>query len=334
MVRPPADAESSGEFLSERRALLSLEGLAIGDAFGQLVLDYGDWLFAGRGIPRGPWPWTDDTQMALSVVQALRELGGIDGDRLLGLFVDRYLADPLRGYDWISIRVLRRRATGGREDSIPWPVHGMIGNGAAMRVAPLGAWFADDPGRAVYEALQSARASHDDADCQAGAMAVAAMAALVAGGPGLKGVTLLERTVSFVPPGPTRRGLEQAAGIPAAQHFEAVRQLGTGVFRASRDTVPYALWCAAHHLDDFEEALWETVSGLGDTDTTCAIVGGLVALRTGSVPPWLLTAREPLPEGYRLFPAPDEGDWRPPQVPREIRDRVGMLESFGGIGDS
>lgn len=33
---------------------------------------------------------------------------------------------------------------------------------------------------------------------------------------------------------------------------------------------------------DYEAALWLTVSGLGDRDTTCAIVGGIVITCTGS----------------------------------------------------
>lgn len=49
----------------------------------------------------------------------------------------------------------------------------------------------------------------------------------------------------------------------------------------AQDTVPFALWCAARHLDDLEEAMWTTVSGLGDRDTTCAIAGGIVALAVG-----------------------------------------------------
>jgi ADP-ribosylglycohydrolase len=51
--------------------------------------------------------------------------------------------------------------------------------------------------------------------------------------------------------------------------------MGNGV--TSQDTVPLALWRAARHLGNFEEALWATVSGPGDRDTTCAIVGGILA---------------------------------------------------------
>jgi ADP-ribosylglycohydrolase len=61
--------------------------------------------------------------------------------------------------------------------------------------------------------------------------------------------------------------------------------------------VPFALWCAAHHLDDFVEAMWLTVGGLGDRDTTCAIVGGIVAgyVGTEGIPESWRSAREPLP---------------------------------------
>ncbi|WP_245957630.1 ADP-ribosylglycohydrolase family protein [Chitinophaga flava] len=54
--------------------------------------------------------------------------------------------------------------------------------------------------------------------------------------------------------------------------------LGNGAGLTAQDTVPFALWCAAHHLDDFEEAIWTAVSGLGDRDTIAAITGSIVVL--------------------------------------------------------
>ena len=71
--------------------------------------------------------------------------------------------------------------------------------------------------------------------------------------------------------------------------------LGSGHEISAQDTVPFVLWCAAQHLDHFEEALWLTVSGLGDRDTTCAMVGGIVAGAPGGIPADWLAAREPLP---------------------------------------
>jgi ADP-ribosylglycohydrolase len=60
--------------------------------------------------------------------------------------------------------------------------------------------------------------------------------------------------------------------------------------------VPFVLWCASQRLDSFEDALWITVSGMGDRDTTAAMVGGIVSLssRTPIPDAWILS-REPLP---------------------------------------
>ncbi|MGE3271934.1 MAG: ADP-ribosylglycohydrolase family protein [Chloroflexota bacterium] len=51
-------------------------------------------------------------------------------------------------------------------------------------------------------------------------------------------------------------------------------------------------------MNNYVAALWETVSGLGDRDTTCAIAGSIVAAfmdRKGIPASWLVS-RERLPE--------------------------------------
>ncbi len=79
----------------------------------------------------------------------------------------------------------------------------------------------------------------------------------------------------------------------------------------AQDTVPFALWSAACHLNDHEEALWATVRGLGDRDTTCAMVGGVVVMQTGvrSIPKEWLDCREPIPrhmlKNYQMLSFPD-----------------------------
>ncbi len=54
---------------------------------------------------------------------------------------------------------------------------GTFGNGAAMRVAPIGAYFADDLERAVEDAARSAVVTHAHPEASAGAIAVAVAAA-------------------------------------------------------------------------------------------------------------------------------------------------------------
>ena len=77
----------------------------------------------------------------------------------------------------------------------------------------------------------------------------------------------------------------------------AVAILGNGAAVTVQDTVPFVLWCAAWRLDDYGQALWFTSSGGGDVDTTCAMVGGIVALHTGveGIPEYWRNDREPLP---------------------------------------
>jgi len=62
--------------------------------------------------------------------------------------------------------------------------------------------------------------------------------------------------------------------------------------------VPFCVWVAGRYLDSYEDALWETVSVLGDMDTNCAIVGGIVAAHVGvaGIPDTWIDSREPLPE--------------------------------------
>jgi len=57
------------------------------------------------------------------------------------------------------------------------------------------------------------------------------------------------------------------------------------------------------HLSSYEEALWITVGGLGDRDTTCAIVGGILVMyaRIESIPIEWLEHREHIPNWVSSF---------------------------------
>ena len=77
-----------------------------------------------------------------------------------------------------------------------------------------------------------------------------------------------------------------------------INAVGNGSNVTAQDTVPFVLWSAATSLGNYEEALWQTVSALGDMDTNCAMVGGIVALYAGvdAIPIEWRKSREPLPE--------------------------------------
>jgi ADP-ribosylglycohydrolase len=280
----------------------SLRGLALGDAFGEqwflLPASEVDAAVAARRVAEGPWPWTDDTAMAQVLVTHLHANGAVDQDALATEFALAYQADPHRCYGGSMHGVLSAIAGGS-----PWRAvttsqfdgQGSWGNGAAMRVAPLGVWFADDLAAVVDQARRQALVTHAHPEAVAGSIAVAVVAALCAGGVG--GPELLDAVLEHVPAGDVATGLRRAARLrPSLDPRHAAGTLGCGYRISAADTVPFALWCAARHLDDLAEALWTTVSAGGDMDTNCAIVGGIVAARTGfdGVPAAWSAAGEPL----------------------------------------
>lgn len=286
------------------RALSSLQGLRTGDALGaRFFLPDHHPLLRRRQVPAGPWRWTDDTEMAASVVAVLGRFGEADEDALAAAFAEHY--DEDRGYGVTVGRLLRRI----REDGADWREsaaalfggEGSWGNGAAMRVAPLGAWFAADVERAAVEARRSAGVTHRHREAVCGAVAVAVAAALRAGARDrtpLCGAELLDGVVRAVPRSAVRAGLRRARDLlDYADSVTVAAVLGCGRRTGAHDTVPFALWAAARHGGDFEAAFWASAQAGGDVDTICAIAGGVLAAAPGAAPPpeWLAET-EPLPD--------------------------------------
>ncbi|WP_330287377.1 ADP-ribosylglycohydrolase family protein [Streptomyces sp. NBC_00576] len=283
------------------RALASLRGLAVGDALGsQFFVPVNHPLLKLRELPSGPWQWTDDTEMACSVVAVLAAHHRIDQDALARSFAQHHDFD--RGYGPAVNRLLRLVREGGdwRElASALFKGQGSWGNGAAMRIAPLGAWYAGDPEQATHQAEISAYPTHQHREAVVGAMAVAAAAALVAapGGPPGPGA-LLDGVISLVPRSAVSAGLRRARDmLDYADAGTVAAVLGCGRRTSAHDTVPFALWSAARALGDYEEAFWATAQVGGDVDTNCAIVGGVLAAGKAGAPPsaWL-ERTETLPE--------------------------------------
>jgi ADP-ribosylglycohydrolase len=285
------------------QALLSLEGLSVGDGFGQKSFWLGKESLARRDLPPETWQWTDDTQMALSIVETLREFDRIDQDSLAASFAHRYAQQPSRGYGGGARRLLQRIAGGEdwRQVAPQLFPGGSYGNGGAMRVGPIGGYFSGDPSRAAREGKLSAEVTHAHPEGQVGAMGVAAAAAIAAMDKIPEGNDFLLEVAGYLPESEVLEGIKKAFDISPDQLERAIQTLGTGYKVSAQDTVPFCLWVAAHHQHDYIEAIWRTVTGRGDRDTTCAIVGSIVALSAGGVPPEWISRREKLPEGFSLY---------------------------------
>src|SRR5688572_21774991 len=89
------------------RARASLEGLSVGDAFGEYFFglkDVKSRRITERILPPAPWHYSDDTMMALSIVSILRQHGEINQDQLALNFAEHY--EQSRGYGPATRRLM------------------------------------------------------------------------------------------------------------------------------------------------------------------------------------------------------------------------------------
>ena len=296
----------------EARGVATLEcllGLAVGDALGafwegtsiDLIEIDKDSMEILMGLDS--WRWTDDTQMALSIVSILGEHGTIRQDALAGAFSARYQSGRGYGSGMHFLMQELRLGKNWRNLSPKLFGTGSYGNGSAMRVPPLGAFFKDaTPEQVIREASASAEVTHFHHEAREGAKAVALGAWLAARSSGTEGLSFQDYLNSILGLMPddseVRAGIQKALSLgPAAPLNKAVEMLGNGSRVTCQDTVPLVLWIAACNQDDFKGGVLKAIRAGGDTDTNAAVVGGIIAARVGidGIPQDWLAKLEPLP---------------------------------------
>lgn len=282
-----------------------LLGLAVGDATGAPYegLDAG-MLHQMFGLmqnviaapPDGTLFYTDDTQMMIGVAEVLLAKGYIEEDALVAAFAENFEAD--RGYGAGAAQILQTALVGGdwRHLSQTQFPGGSLGNGAAMRVAPVGLLFHDDLDRVADEAARSARPTHLHPVGIDAARLVALAVALALRGRGrpFDRATFLGELESRAETDELRRQLSDARAMAPD---DPVSRFGNGI-RADRSVIT-AIACFAADPDDYAAVLAHAIGLGGDTDTIAAMAGAVSGARLGiaAVPRHLLDALEDGPKG-------------------------------------
>ena len=270
----------------------SLLGLSIGDALGESFFGEREAVLNSieeREIPSTTWEFTDDTVMSIAVYEQLEKLGGINQNDLSTSFVRNHNLDANRGYGSTARRILREIDQGGDWRAISSAVFdgmGSMGNGAAMRVSSIGAYFWDDFEKVKSETKLSAEITHTNIEAVTGAMAVSLAASIATQNrlhhKSVEGNEFIQLILAHLPECDTTSKINKSLSVPKSYNIESVKSiLGDGSRILAQDTVPVSLWCAAHYMASYEEALWKAVSILGDRDTIGAIVGGIVIMSAG-----------------------------------------------------
>lgn len=260
-------------------------GLALGDALGAFHEGgpIGGMLWRGVQAVRGEaLAYTDDTEMMIGLVEELIENPDVDQDRLAGRFARNFTA--MRGYGPGTrklLATLRKGASWRDEVRATYP-EGSLGNGAAMRVAPLGLVH-DDPEKLRAAAERQAEVTHAHPLGKEGAVCVAyaASVAFRESRDRICGTSLLEDLKAFTTSRDYRTAFEIGVELLKKPHDPVLvnADLGNGI-EALR-SAPTAIYLAARFSDDYDLAVESAIQLGGDTDTIAAMAGGIVGAHVG-----------------------------------------------------
>lgn len=231
---------------------------------------------------------TDDTIMALDVARSLAEKGCVDPDDLIQRFVRSY--NPARGYGLTTASVLAevRGGASWREAAFKVFKEGSFGNGAAMRVHPVGLFYCHDA-RALDEAAEkSSLVTHahplavEGAKLQAKAVALAA----ITDPSDFDGFKFLRALREDSWSEPYAEKLEKVEKFleRGASGEEIISELGNG--SEATNSVPTAIYVFLANAGDFEKTVLTAVSLGGDADTIANMSGAIAGalLGSGSIP--------------------------------------------------
>jgi ADP-ribosyl-[dinitrogen reductase] hydrolase len=276
----------------EGRALGCLVGLAVGNVLGLSVESRSREDVHSRLGAFGPFTrlptqernreWDDDLAMAMALAEILLqhdpEAEHLDSTSILEAYL-AWLRTGSRGIGSLTREVLIKAQAGeANAAERVWKARcdrgqPALGNGAAMRIAPLGVAFADEPQRIPQFAAEDAALTHWDPICrQTAAMIALLTAALVRGERApltfarlMAGPLLPEVIEAFIPLSLDRLAEQRIDGWNMGSTLLAL-QIAVSVLASG---MPYG------------EALPWVIRQGGDTDTNGAIVGALLGARDG-----------------------------------------------------
>lgn len=272
----------------EQKIQGALLGTFVGDALGMpvegwsteaIATTYGQvrTMFKAR---LGKGTYTDDTQMMIATAESLVECKGFDGEDMARRFLESYV--PRRGYGRGTVQALQLLAQG-----VAWNLadkkvfaDGSYGNGSAMRIAPLGVFYYDDPYVLREKAYLSSQITHAHAlGKEAAALQAFSVARALLTDPdeSMQVQAFLGDLKEFIEPEATELAIRLEKIGEFLTHKPGIDVVISALGNDSRGfaSVPTAIFAFLSHWDSFEEAVVYAVSLGGDTDTIAAMTGAI-----------------------------------------------------------
>ncbi|MBW2341050.1 MAG: ADP-ribosylglycohydrolase family protein [Deltaproteobacteria bacterium] len=265
-------------------------GSALGDAIGELAFHHPekDKLYIHLAQLK-QFRYTDDTAMSIGLAESIIEKGCLDQQDLGNTFRSNFLSESWRGYasgpPTIFSMVEQLGITYAEAARTLFGGVGSFGNGAAMRIVPVGLFFHDSPD--LYEmAHMSAAVTHahpvgiDGAAVQAKAIALAVKLDPREAFPR---EVFIDTLIGFADTPEMKEKMVLVQELIKANTTPsfAAEQLGQTV--AVHESMPFALFSFLRHPKSFEDCLFCAILHGGDRDTlgamACAISGAYVGIK-------------------------------------------------------
>lgn len=266
-------------------------GSALGDCIGELAFRFGDkdhliTKIKGMDTIR----YTDDTAMAIGLAETIISTNGNWTSQELGEnFHKNFNKEPYRGYGSGPPQIFRSVENSNKKykkvASQLFGGEGSYGNGASMRIAPLGIFYYDKTN--IYKiAKKSAIATHTHPLGIDAAAILAKLLSLVV--PKEFGeltdqqkIILIDSLIDFSQRDKYKQILEQVKELiqQRASLNKAEKIIGSGVL--SYTSVPFSIFAFLYHPSSYRENLINTVLLSRDKDTVGAMVGALLGSYLG-----------------------------------------------------
>jgi poly(ADP-ribose) glycohydrolase ARH3 len=256
----------------------ALIGTAVGDALGAPVEGWSMEQVRSVYSERKRWEmsygrYTDDTELMIGVAESLIRNKGFNGADMARTFVRNY--DAKRGYGPGStgaIKMIKEGESWEEASKKLFGGEGSYGNGAAMRIAPIGLFYHDNADKLREIAYKSSQITHShDLGKEGAALQAFAVALAVRGQKESMLSELKEFTQNDVYKEKLRR-VEALILDEGATKKEILSELGNGM--AAFNSVPTAIYSFLR-FDSFEDSVIYVVSLGGDTDTIGAMTGAI-----------------------------------------------------------
>jgi poly(ADP-ribose) glycohydrolase ARH3 len=283
-----------------------LLGLAVGDALGgrfeaRSASSIRERFASVESLIRYPqdeiW-YTDDTQMAIGIAQTLIEHGEIVENALCKSWVSNYVRS--RGYGRGARAVIEAMEEGRDHRAVAesYFAGGSYGNGAAMRVAPIGLVFRDDESRLWDQARLSALPTHLHPFGIEGAQIIARAVAWASHAEQFDRAEFLTLMQAAC------RTPEFRAKLVLAENVQSpgdLALLGNGI--EALESAPTAIASFALTPDSYADTIANLIFLGGDTDTMAAMAGAVSGAFLGidAIPPNLLRRLETSPQGREFL---------------------------------